>query len=75
VNLPAGRQGITEVLEYQPGELYVKKYKRIKYAKPDNGGVLIGKHTSRPIEKAMDGEGVPPLFYQPWYRYISESIS
>jgi transposase len=49
---------ITEVLEYQPGELYVKQYKRIKYAKPDNGGVLIGKLPSRPIEKAMAGEGL-----------------
>jgi transposase len=49
---------ITEVLEYQPGELYVKQYRRIKYAKPDNGGVLIGKLPSRPIEKAMAGEGL-----------------
>ena len=49
---------ITEVLEYQPGELYVKQYKRIKYAKPDNSGVLIGKLPSRPMEKAMAGEGL-----------------
>jgi transposase len=49
---------ITEVLEYQPGELYVKQYKRIKYAKPDNAGVLIGDLPVRPIEKAMAGEGV-----------------
>ena len=49
---------ITEVLEYQPGELYVKQYKRAKYAKPDNGGVIIGKLPSRPIEKAMAGEGL-----------------
>jgi transposase len=49
---------ITEVLEYQPGELYVKQYKRIKYAKPDNTGIIIGKLPSRPIEKAMAGEGL-----------------
>lgn len=49
---------ITEVLEYQPGELYVKQYKRIKYARPDNAGVLIGKLPSRPIDKAMAGEGL-----------------
>lgn len=49
---------ITEVLEYLPGELYVKQYKRIKYAKPDNTGVIIGKLPSRPIEKAMAGEGL-----------------
>jgi transposase len=49
---------ITEVLEYEPGELYVKQYKRIKYARPDNSGVIIGKLPSRPIEKAMAGEGL-----------------
>lgn len=49
---------ITEVLEYAPGELYVKQYKRPKYAKRDNGGVMIGKLPSRPLEKAMAGEGL-----------------
>jgi len=49
---------ITEVLEYQPGELFVKKYIRNKYAKPGNGGVLIGELPPRPIEKAMAGEGL-----------------
>jgi len=49
---------ITEVLEYAPGELYVKQYKRPKYAKPDNGGVMIGRLPSRPLEKAMAGEGL-----------------
>ena len=49
---------ITEVLEYQPGELFVKKYIRHKYAKPDNAGVLIGTLPSRPLEKAMAGEGL-----------------
>ncbi|WP_276505087.1 IS66 family transposase [Terrimonas pollutisoli] len=49
---------ITEVLEYQPGELYVKQYKRPKYAKPDNEGIVIGQLPSRPLEKAMAGEGL-----------------
>ena len=49
---------ITEVLEYQPGELYVKQYRRIKYARPGNTGVLIGELPSRPVEKAMAGEGL-----------------
>ena len=49
---------MTEVLEYQPGELYVKQYKRIKYAKPGNSGVVIGELPCRPIEKAMAGEGL-----------------
>jgi transposase len=49
---------VTEVLEYAPGELYVKKYKRIKYVKPDNGVILIGSLPVRPLEKAMAGEGL-----------------
>jgi transposase len=49
---------ITEVLEYEPGELYVKQYRRAKYAKPDNSGVMIGQLPSRPLEKAMAGEGL-----------------
>lgn len=49
---------VTEVLEYQPGELYVKQYRRAKYAKPDNAGVVIGALPSRPLEKAMAGEGL-----------------
>ncbi len=49
---------VTEVLEWQPGELFVKKYVRPKYARPDNQGVLIGKLPSRPLEKAMAGPGL-----------------
>jgi transposase len=49
---------ITEVLDYEPGELYVKQYKRPKYAKPDNDGVVIGQLPSRPLQKAMAGEGL-----------------
>lgn len=49
---------ITEVLEYEPGELYVKQYRRIKYAKPDGEGVLIGELPCRPLPKAMAGEGL-----------------
>lgn len=49
---------ITEVLEYAPGELYVKQYRRTKYAKKDNSGVMIGQLPSRPLEKAMAGEGL-----------------
>lgn len=49
---------VTEVLEYAPGELYVKKYRRLKYVKPDNGGILIGSLPQRPLEKSMAGEGL-----------------
>ena len=49
---------ITEVLEWEPGELFVKKYIRNKYAKSNNGGVLIGSLPSRPLEKAIAGAGL-----------------
>lgn len=49
---------ITEVLEYEPGELFVKKYVRIKYSKPQSEGVLIGQLPARPLEKAMAGPGL-----------------
>lgn len=49
---------ITEVLEWEPGELFVKKYVRNKYSRPGNEGVLIGKLPSRPLEKAMAGAGL-----------------
>jgi transposase len=49
---------VTEVLEWQPGELFVKKYIRTKYAKQNNEGVLIGGLPSRPLEKAMAGAGL-----------------
>lgn len=49
---------ITEVLEYEPGELFVKKFIRHKYAKQNNEGVLIGELPSRPLDKAMAGEGL-----------------
>lgn len=49
---------ITEVLEYEPGELFVKKYIRPKYAKPLGEGVIIAELPSRPLEKAMAGAGL-----------------
>ena len=49
---------ITEVLEWEPGELFVKKYVRSKYAKTNGEGILIGKLPSRPVEKLMAAEGL-----------------
>ena len=49
---------ITEVLEWEPGELFVKKYIRPKYAKPYNEGIVTGSLPSRPLEKAMAGAGL-----------------
>jgi transposase len=54
---PMGEE-ITEVLEYEPGELFVKRYKRIKYARPGNGGILIGELPSIAQDKNMFGPGL-----------------
>jgi transposase len=54
---------ITEELEYKPGELYVKKYVRPKYAVPRsaesaNTEIVIAPMPVRPIEKAIAGPGL-----------------
>ena len=54
---------ITEELEYEPGELYVKKYVRPKYATPQlpqslSAEIIIAPMPVRPIEKAIAGPGL-----------------
>jgi transposase len=49
---------ITEILDYNPGRLYVKKYIRYKYALPQDGGILIGELPSLPIPKGNAGPGL-----------------
>lgn len=49
---------ITEILEYNPGRLYVKKYIRYKYALPQDGGIIIGELPSLPIPKGNAGPGL-----------------
>lgn len=53
---------ITEELEYEPGELYVKKYVRPKYATPQsstaNTEIIVAPMPVRPIEKAIAGPGL-----------------
>jgi len=61
---------ITEELEYEPGELYVKRYVRPKYARvavrrsddrssAQNGeGIAIAPMPSRPIDKGIAGPGL-----------------
>lgn len=46
---------ITEVLEYTPGRLYVKKYIRPKYVLPAEKGIVIGELPSLPIPKGNAG--------------------
>lgn len=53
---------VTEALDYKPGKLFVKKYVRPKYVKPENKEgyqqVLIGELPSRPIEKGIPEPGL-----------------
>ena len=44
---------ITEVLDVVPAELYVKRYVRPKYAKPDGSGIITGVLPERVIEKGI----------------------
>jgi transposase len=48
----------TEILEYKPGKLYVKKYIRYKYVLPADGGIVIGELPSLPIPKGNAGPGL-----------------
>lgn len=53
---------ITEELDYKPGKLFVRRYERTKYVKPEhaegNQQILIGELPSRPIEKGIPGPGL-----------------
>ena len=54
---------ITEELEYEPGELFVKKYVRPRYVTPqppqsDKTEIIIAPMPDRPIDKAIAGPGL-----------------
>ncbi len=49
---------ITEELEYEPGNLYVNKIIRPKYARPDNRGIATAPMIERPLPKAIAGAGL-----------------
>lgn len=51
---PIGKE-VTEVLEEIPGKFYVKRYERLKFAKPNGEGVAIGELPCRPVEKGLFG--------------------
>lgn len=51
-------EDITEELEYTPGNFFVNQYRRKKYVKPGNEGVVMAKLPSRPIEKGIPGAGL-----------------
>ncbi|MGK2862890.1 MAG: IS66 family transposase [Chitinophagaceae bacterium] len=49
---------ITEELEYEPGKLFVNRYVRPKYVKPNNEGIIIAPMIDRPLPKAFVGPGL-----------------
>jgi len=49
---------ITEVLDYIPGKLTVKRFVRIKYALPNEQGIVIGQLPSLPIPRGNVGAGL-----------------
>ena len=46
---------ITEILEYNPAKIFVRKIVRPKYAKPNNDGVVIAELPLLPIPKGNAG--------------------
>jgi len=60
-NLKKIGEEVTEILDYTPGELYVKQYIRPKYVVPvneTNTTVLTASLPNRMVEKSMAGEGL-----------------
>ena len=49
---------ITEELDYEPGKLFVNRYVRPKYVKPNNEGIIIAPMIDRPLPKAIVGPGL-----------------
>ena len=49
---------VTEILEYNPANIYVRKIVRPKYAKANNTGVVIADLPSLPLPRANAGAGM-----------------
>ncbi|NLY25482.1 MAG: IS66 family transposase [Bacteroidales bacterium] len=65
----------TDELEYQQAILKIKRFKRPKYARKDNEGVICGDLPSRPIDKGIAGPGLLShilvskyVYHLPFYR-------
>jgi transposase len=65
----------TDELEYQQAILKIKRFKRPKYAREDNEGVICGDLPSRPIDKGIAGPGLLShihvskyVYHLPFYR-------
>ena len=68
---------VTEILEYNPSELFVRKIIRPKYALPQDSGVVIGELPTLPIPKGNAGPGLLShilvskfIDHLPFYRLI-----
>jgi transposase len=68
---------ITEILEYNPSQVYVRRIVRPKYAMADNSGVTIAELPSLPIPKSNAGAGLLAYImvskfvdHLPYYRQI-----
>lgn len=68
---------ITEILEYNPAKMFVRKIVRPKYAKPQNAGVVIADLPSLPIPKGNAGASLLAYLmvskfvdHLPFYRQI-----
>ena len=80
-SLPEGAkcigQEITEILEYIPGELYVRKIIRNKYALKNGEGVIMGELPCLPLPRSNAGASLLANLliskyqdHQPFYRQI-----
>lgn len=49
---------VTEVLDIVPAEVYVKRYVRRKYVRPNGEGIIIGQLPERVIEKGIPSDGL-----------------
>lgn len=73
---------ITDELEYSPGELYINRFIRPKYAKPANEGIVTGELPTRPIEKGIAGPGLLAymivekyVYHQPIHRQLKKFLN
>lgn len=68
---------ITEILEYNPAKVFVRKIVRPKYAKPNNEGVVVAELPTLPIPKGNAGASLLAYImvskfvdHLPYYRQI-----
>lgn len=68
---------VTEILEYNPANIYVRRIIRPKYAKPDNSGVVIASMPSLPLPRSNAGSSILAqiavskfIDHLPFYRQI-----